>query len=96
MICLSVADAWQNKDRSPSPSARGAEHKPIQTAFKMLCKRVDEENPVQFRLPADVRAHFSGGRLACSLQHSRAELRAVGTGQRGEYQDTEETRTKYE
>ncbi|KAK8854692.1 hypothetical protein IAR55_003431 [Kwoniella newhampshirensis] len=54
--------------------------KPIPSIFKSICKKIDEENPAQFRLPQELRTYFVG----------------VATAQRGEYVDADETRTKYD
>lgn len=48
--------------------------------FRAICKKIEEENPEQFRLPADVRKYFAG----------------VTTGADGEYVDSREARTKIE
>ena len=37
--------------------------RPIPAVFIQLCKRLDEDNPVQFKLPQDVRQFFAGGEL---------------------------------
>ncbi|KIR99053.1 nuclear protein [Cryptococcus deuterogattii 2001/935-1] len=50
----------------------------VPAVFRAICKKIEEENPEQFRLPADVRKYFAG----------------VATGADGEYVDSKETRTK--
>nr|KIR88805.1 hypothetical protein I308_00885 [Cryptococcus tetragattii IND107] len=52
----------------------------VPAVFRAICKKIEEENPEQFRLPADVRKYFAG----------------VATGANGEYVDSKETRTKIE
>ena len=37
--------------------------RPIPMAFKQLCRRLDQENPAQFKLPQEVRQFFAGGRF---------------------------------
>ncbi|WRT68508.1 uncharacterized protein IL334_005484 [Kwoniella shivajii] len=59
---------------------REKELKPVPMVFKQLTKKVEGDNPVQFRLPADIRTYFTG----------------VGTATRGEYVDAEEARTKFD
>nr|XP_019011568.1 uncharacterized protein I206_03668 [Kwoniella pini CBS 10737]OCF50349.1 hypothetical protein I206_03668 [Kwoniella pini CBS 10737] len=54
--------------------------KPIPTVFKRLSKKVEGENPAQFRLPTDLITYFAG----------------VSEAPRGEYVDAEEARTKYD
>ncbi|ORX38375.1 hypothetical protein BD324DRAFT_578261 [Kockovaella imperatae] len=72
------AELWQSRDVA-SP-ARNRDPRPIPMVFRQLVKRVEEENPTQFRLPNDIRQFFSG----------------VGTDGKGNYFDAEETRTKYD
>ncbi|WVN86296.1 uncharacterized protein L203_101459 [Cryptococcus depauperatus CBS 7841] len=50
----------------------------IPAVFRALCKKIDEENPEQFKLPTDVRKFFAG----------------VTTGANGEYLDAREARLK--
>jgi hypothetical protein len=46
----------------------------------MLVKRVDEENPMQFRLPLEVRTYFAGvGETAAG-----GYFEEVGTGRKSE------------
>ncbi|KAK6910768.1 hypothetical protein I203_104800 [Kwoniella mangroviensis CBS 8507] len=66
--------------RETASPTKEKELKPIPMVFKQLSKKVDEENPCQFRLPATLRTYFAG----------------VGTAPRGEYVDAEEARTKYD
>nr|XP_031864042.1 uncharacterized protein CI109_000686 [Kwoniella shandongensis]KAA5531114.1 hypothetical protein CI109_000686 [Kwoniella shandongensis] len=74
------AEVEVNKEASPSTPAKEKDLKPLPSAFKALIKKVDEENPSQFRLPQELRTYFAG----------------VATAQRGEYVDAEEARTKYD
>lgn len=46
-----------------SPIRGEVEPKPIQLVFKHLCRKVEKENPQQFRLPQDIRQFFAGGEL---------------------------------
>jgi len=54
--------------------------KPIANVFRQLITKMESDNPVQFRLPQEIRQFFVG----------------VGTGQRGEYVDEKGARMKYE
>ncbi|WWC63404.1 uncharacterized protein I303_106004 [Kwoniella dejecticola CBS 10117] len=56
------------------------ELKPIPMTFKQLTKKVNSENPRQFRLPTDLISYFTG----------------VGEAPHGEYVDAEGARMKYD
>ncbi|EIW68367.1 hypothetical protein TREMEDRAFT_32134 [Tremella mesenterica DSM 1558] len=72
--------AERDKAENASPAKeKEKELKPIPACFKLLTKKLEEENPVQFRLPDDIRHYFSG---------------EVQEGPGGEYVDHEETRTR--
>lgn len=75
--------------RPPSPStndfvamrsATKPSLRPIAQTFKLLCRRMDEDNPAAFRLPPDVVSYFAG----------------VTDDGRGNYVDGEEARVKIE
>ncbi|WVR09522.1 hypothetical protein IAU60_006590 [Kwoniella sp. DSM 27419] len=78
--CKKCRAERSRRDAEPSPSPRDKELRPVQTVFRQLSKKVDEENPVQFKLPTDIRTYFVG----------------TGTAARGEFVDLEEARTKYD
>jgi hypothetical protein len=52
----------------------------VPATFKQLCKRVDEENPLAFRLPSEIQTYFAG----------------VSEDARGNYVGGEEARLKFE
>ncbi|OWZ62399.1 nuclear protein [Cryptococcus neoformans Tu401-1] len=82
---LPSEEMWLCKQcRSEKAKAEGAtlvkesEIPAVPAVFRAICKKIEEENPEQFRLPADVRKYFAG----------------VATGADGEYVDSKEARTK--
>jgi hypothetical protein len=70
----------QSKDKKDDAPGRGKQEKPIAQVFRALVSKMESDNPVQFRLPQEIRQFFVG----------------VGTGQRGEYVDEKGARMKYE
>jgi hypothetical protein len=68
------------KDGKQETTRGSAREKPITQVFRQLVNKMDNENPVQFRLPQEIRQFFVG----------------VGTGQRGEYVDEKGARMKYD
>ncbi len=64
--------------------------------FKQLSRRLEEDNPIQFKLPQEVRQFFTGGECTSLDQAIFVLTGIVATGARGDYVDAEEARTKYE
>ena len=56
----SSTDDRQSRTTLATP-VKDKEAKPIPFIFKALCKRADEENPVQFKLPSEIQQFFAGG-----------------------------------
>ncbi|WWC90591.1 uncharacterized protein L201_005527 [Kwoniella dendrophila CBS 6074] len=73
------AERLKESGENASPG-KEKELKPIPMVFKQLSKKVDAENPCQFRLPQPIRTYFAG----------------VGTASKGEYVDADEARTKFD
>ena len=62
--CLRTAKSDTAKapqSRETLSPVKDREAKPVPMVFRQLIKRIDEENPSQFRLPQDIRQFFSGG-----------------------------------
>lgn len=69
----------QSKEKKDDPAVRYKD-KPITAVFRSLVAHMEAENPIQFRLPQEIRQFFVG----------------VNTGPRGEYVDEKGARMKYE
>jgi hypothetical protein len=56
------ADVLQvRKESSTASPSKDKDLKPIPAVFKQLSKKIDSDNPTQFRLPTEIRQYFVGG-----------------------------------